>query len=192
MEPTNRDLVGKSFELLAEGLEPFVERHLKGVVPGGMDWLEWMSKHVYRQNPGLKLNKSDPLVLLRAIAHEEKTFAGALSRADRSYVQELWECRTRWAHNSVFNEADTHRVLDTAERLLRAVGAVTEADTLRALLLDYQRGATMTRHESEPADESGPSPKYVVHARDIGALQAGDGNVQHNVLRRADQGRAAG
>ena len=192
MEPTNRDLVGKSFELLAEGLEPFVERHLMGVVPGGMDWLEWMSKHVYRQNPGLKLNKSDPLVHLRAIAHEEKTFAGTLSRADRSYVQELWDFRTRWAHNSVFNEADTHRVLDTAERLLRAVDAVTEADTVRALLLDRLQCATMAKHECEQADESGPSPKYVIDARDSGALQAGDGNVQHNVFRRADQGRTAG
>jgi Swt1-like HEPN len=189
MEPTNRDLVGRSFELLAEGLEPFVEHHLKGIVPGGMDWLEWLSRHVYKQNSGLKLSKRDPLVLLRAIAHEEKTFA--LSRAERSYVQELWDCRNRWAHNTVFDEADTRRVLDTAERLLRAADAVTEADAVRALLVGHQRGATMPR-QARQADVAGPSPKYVLDARDAGALQVGDGNVQHNDLRRADQGRAPG
>jgi hypothetical protein len=190
MELTNRDLLGRGFELLADGLEPFVEQHLKGVVPGGMDWLEWLSRHVFKQNSGLKLSKTDPLVLLRAIAHEEKAFA--LSRAERSYVQELWDCRNRWAHNSVFDEADTHRVLDTAERLLRAVDAATEADAVRALLVDHQRGATTGWQAPQHAHESGPSPKYVVHVRDSGALQVGDGNLQHNDLRGADQGRAAG
>jgi hypothetical protein len=128
---TNRDLVGRGFELLAEGLAPFVESHLAGVVPGGMDWLEWVSR---RQNRGMTLNKSDPLVLLRVITQQEAAFKSALSRAERSYAAELWECRNDWAHNSLFNEADTRRLLDTMERLLRAAGAEAEADEVQRLL----------------------------------------------------------
>lgn len=131
MKLTNRDLVGRGFELLAEGLEPFVESHLAGVVPGGMDWLEWVSR---RQNRGMTLNKSDPLVLLRVITQQEAAFKSALSRAERSYAAELWECRNDWAHNSLFNEADTRRLLDTMERLLRAAGAEAEADEVQRLL----------------------------------------------------------
>jgi hypothetical protein len=81
-----------------------------------MDWLEWLSRQVYKQNSGLKLSKTDPLVLLRAIAHEGKAFA--LFRAERSYVQELWDCRNRWAHNTEFDEADTSGVGKSS--LLRA------------------------------------------------------------------------
>jgi hypothetical protein len=67
---SNRDLVGRGFELLAEGLEPFVERHLTAVVPGGMDWLEWLSRR--GPNRGMTQSKSDPLVLLRAISQQDE------------------------------------------------------------------------------------------------------------------------
>lgn len=50
VELSNRDKVGRGFELLAEGLGPFVEYHLKAAAPGGMDWLEWLAKR-HKQIP---------------------------------------------------------------------------------------------------------------------------------------------
>jgi Swt1-like HEPN/NPCBM/NEW2 domain len=145
VELSNRDLVGKAFELLAEGLEPFVEYHVKGVVPGGMDWGDWLSKRLYKRNSGMTVSKTDPLVLLRVIVQEEKVFKDVLSRAERSHAQELWECRNNWAHNAVFNESDTQRLLDTIERLLRAAGAVIEADRVQQLLRDHRRAGAERR-----------------------------------------------
>jgi Swt1-like HEPN/NPCBM/NEW2 domain len=136
VELSNRDWVGRGFELLAEGLEPFVERHMASVAPGGMDWLSWESSR--GRNRGKTLSKTDPYVLLSAIVKHEEAFGPALTRAERSYAQELWECRNNWAHNSIFNEADTHRLLDTIERLLRGVGAAIEADEVQRLLRDYK------------------------------------------------------
>jgi Swt1-like HEPN len=132
-------MVGKGFELLAEGLEPFVDRHMSQVAPGGIDWLELLSKR--KQNRGMAQSKTDPIVLLRAIATREDVFEGVLSRVERSYAQELWEYRNKWAHNSVFNEADTHRLLDSSQRLLRAAGAASEADQAQRLLRDYRQRA---------------------------------------------------
>lgn len=151
MELTNRDRAGRGFELLAEGLEPFVERHLTAVAPGGMDWLEWLSKRLYGPKSTMMVSRSDPLILLRAIVHEEKVFQGTLSRTELSYAQELWQCRHQWAHNSLLNDADTHRLLDTMERLLRAVGAVSEADLTRRLRWDQRPGG-------RPAGSSSPAP----------------------------------
>ena len=110
MELTNRDRVSRCFEFLAEGLRPFVEDHLKAAAPAGTDWLEWLAKR-HRQNPRLKQSKADPQVLLRAITQEKDAFKGALSRAELSYAEELWEYRNNWAHNSIFSQDETRRLL---------------------------------------------------------------------------------
>jgi Swt1-like HEPN/NPCBM/NEW2 domain len=148
VEPSNRDLIGKGFELLAEGLEPFVEHHMAPFVPGGMDWLTWLAKRP--QNRGVKLeSKTDPHVLLRTIVQQEQVFKSALSRPQRAYAQELWEGRNEWAHNSVFNEADTRRLLDTMERFLRSLGAVFEADEAQLLLQNYQQ-VSIPKQKQQP------------------------------------------
>jgi hypothetical protein len=153
VELSNRDLIGRGFELLAEGLEPFVDHHMAGVAPGGMDWFDWMSGR--KENRGMTMNRTDPLVLLRVITRQEAVFKDTLSRAERSYVQELWDCRNDWAHNSKFNEADTHRLLDSINRLLRAVGAATEADQVQRLLRDHTRPAPQMPSQRASQGSSG-------------------------------------
>jgi hypothetical protein len=152
VELSNRDLVGRGFELLAEGLQPFVERHMAGVAPGGMDWFVWLSGR--RENRGITLSRTDPLVLLRVITRHDEVFKDTLSRAERSYAQELWDCRNNWAHNSLFNEADTRRLLDTIQRLLQAAGAVVEAEQVQRVLRDYKRPAPRmpTHHGPQESD----------------------------------------
>lgn len=134
MALSNRDRVGRGFEFLAEGLAPFVEHHIRGIAPGDVEWITWLGRRLYSGNSKMKISGTDPLVLLRAITQEDDAFKGVLSRSERSYAQELWECRNNWAHNVTFNEGDTNRLLDTMERLLRATGAGFEADEVRKLL----------------------------------------------------------
>src|SRR6266568_611392 len=105
MELSNRDLVGKALELLAEGLQPFVARHVKGVAPGGMDWFDWLCRRPHRRGRGRTASKTDPLFLLQTIIQEREAFEGALPEDSRSDAPHLLEWRHRWAHNSMFNEA---------------------------------------------------------------------------------------
>ena len=39
---SNRDRVGRALEILAKGLEPFVDRHMVTAMPQGRDWLDVM------------------------------------------------------------------------------------------------------------------------------------------------------
>lgn len=55
-------------------------------------------------------------------------FAKMLGHAERALVGELIEVRNRWAHQRPFSYEDTHRSLDSAERLLNAVSAGRQAE----------------------------------------------------------------
>lgn len=55
-----------------------------------------------------------------------------LGQAEKTYVFELKDVRNRWAHHDVFTDDDVWRALDTAERLLRAVGANEPASRVAA------------------------------------------------------------
>ena len=57
-------------------------------------------------------------------------FRHKLGFLERSLVSELREYRNRWAHQMQFGFEDIYRILDSVERLLKAVGA-TEADDVR-------------------------------------------------------------
>ena len=169
---TNRDRVGKGFELLAEGLEPFVERHLADEAHGGTDWLEWLAKRWCKHNPEMKVSKTDPLVLLRAISQERAAFKSTLSRAEHSYAQELWEWRNSWAHFNAFTEADAHRVLDTMERLLRAAGAVLEAGEVEKLRTELPDLAAAPVPAQLPLDVAG----FTGRETELGELEAAAGS----------------
>lgn len=50
MATSNRERVGRAFELLAQGLGSFVERGMSAHAPLGADWLEAAPQH--RAGPG--------------------------------------------------------------------------------------------------------------------------------------------
>ena len=142
MATSNRDRVGRGFELLAIGLGPFVDEHMASAVPAGADWVEVMqARDATRQGSAKELSKTDPQVLLRVLTEEWRVFKDRLSRAEQSFASELRETRNRWAHNDAFSADDTYRALDTIERLLTAVGAVGPADEVRRLRAEHQRTA---------------------------------------------------
>jgi predicted AAA+ superfamily ATPase len=116
MATSNRERVGRAFELLAAGLGPFVERQLK--TSGGQGLLGGL------RGPGEEGSLQDPAFLLRAMTEAwDSAFRQRLTKADRNLVFELRDTRNKWAHNEAFNADDTYRALDSVERLLMAVDA---------------------------------------------------------------------
>ena len=139
MAISNRDRVQKGFEVLAEGLEPFVDQKMSAAAPDG-DWIALLEARDEQKN-GVwkKYDKHDPAVLLRCITDDWRVFARTLSRAQQSFATELRETRNKWAHNDKFSTDDTYRALDTMERLLQAVSASEQAETVRQIRVDLGR-----------------------------------------------------
>lgn len=133
---SNRDRVGKAFELLRDGLLPFIDQTIARLAPSA-DWATMLTE--------LKGKTVDPgdvqshLMLLTEMF--SKLFKDQLPYAARNYASELREQRNAWAHMKAFSNDDTHRMLENAERLLGLVGAVDEAAAVRKSRLDHQRAA---------------------------------------------------
>lgn len=140
MAVNNRDRVGKAFDLLSEGLEDVVDEVMTRVHSSN-DWpTKWADEDAQRRGgPVRVLTKRDVQVQLRALTEQGYHFKEILSRAQQGFASELRETRNLWAHNEPFSSEDAARALDTAERLLHAVGAGDSADDVRKLRLDLQR-----------------------------------------------------
>lgn len=140
MALSNRERVGKGFELLAEGLLPFIDRVMSKAAPAGTDWAELLAaRDQARHGSAKKYHKNDPQVQLRVLTEEWRAFGDQLARVDQSFASELRDARNKWAHNDSFSGDDTYRALDTMERLLTSVGAPEQADQIRKLRIDSQR-----------------------------------------------------
>jgi predicted AAA+ superfamily ATPase len=145
MAISNRERVGRAFELLAQGLEKFIDDEMSAVSPGGQDWAKLLEgRDAAKHGSAKTYAKNDPQFQLKVLTEEWRVFKDRLSRVEQSFASELREVRNRWAHNDAFSSDDTYRALDSAERLLIAVGAPQQADEVRKLRLDHQRGVYET------------------------------------------------
>ncbi|HUP68916.1 MAG TPA: Swt1 family HEPN domain-containing protein [Acidimicrobiales bacterium] len=137
MALSNRDRVGRAFELLATGLGPYVDRRMRAASRAGKDWLR---DYLASASPPIRGESSvqDPALLLRIMADGwERAFGTELGRSDRNLVFELRDVRNRWAHNDAFTIDDAYRALDSIERLLTAADAreAIEVGTAKAELM---------------------------------------------------------
>jgi predicted AAA+ superfamily ATPase len=140
MATSNRDRVGRGFELLALGLEPFVDQLMTAAAGSAGDWVGLLeARETQRHGTAKKYSKSDPALQLKVLTEEWRVFRDRLSRAEQAMASELREARNKWAHNDAFNADDTYRTLDSMERLLTSAGAAEQADEVRKLRLDHQR-----------------------------------------------------
>jgi hypothetical protein len=122
---TNHQRVGQGLQELASGLRPFVERELRARFGD-----EWLERGLPRSSRG-PTSPDDPGVLLRLLSGNwNEVFAAKLSRVDRNYVYESVDVRNRWAHHEVFSTDDALRALDTFHRLLQAVAAGEQANSV--------------------------------------------------------------
>lgn len=122
---SNRDRVGRAFELLGQGLRPYVDRRMTKKSPlKERWWAEWAS----RARGDVSLD--DPAELLKVIADAwDLAFRDELTRTDRNVVFTLRDTRNKWAHNHKFDLDEAYRALDGIEVLLRAIDA-GEADAV--------------------------------------------------------------
>jgi len=141
MAITNQERVGKAMELLKEGLQPFVEREMKA--QHAQRWFEEARDSVSDTQVGLFGSAGKPnwdvASILSVIWNQwNVVFKKTLGRAERSLVQELRDCRNKWAHQQPFSSDDADRALDSMARLLTAVSA-SQADEVGKMKMELRR-----------------------------------------------------
>jgi predicted AAA+ superfamily ATPase len=145
---SNRDRVGRMFDLLSPALDDFITRVVGPELPADTDWSMLVAlKDQQKHKAGKAYSRTDPHVQLRMLSEDVtgqvkpgwRPFNDYLAPAQRSFASELRDVRNTWAHGGAFSADDTYRALDTAERLLRAVDAVEAADQVEALRKDLRR-----------------------------------------------------
>jgi hypothetical protein len=131
-------LVGQALTTLAGGLAPFVTHVLNRVLPPGTNWADLLrAKDAASGRGGGEYQTRDVALMLRAMTERlgdlGYPFSRAMPRQAEIYAKELREVRNKWAHTGEFSDAETFRAIDSAELLLRAVGAAEVAATVHKL-----------------------------------------------------------
>lgn len=123
-----QEVVHECRELTKAGLRPIIESKMKAAFGK-----QWETKAGLQAAAGS--NPADMQGLLRVlIEHWTEVFEKALPRSARSHVFELRDWRNHVAHENAMDLDDTARMVDTAKRLLKAVGA-KQAVEMEALWL---------------------------------------------------------
>src|SRR5450755_424272 len=135
------------FELLAPPIDEFIARAVEPRLKG-KPWTALVAlKDKANGIPDRNYERLDPQVQLRMITENIpnsiergwQPFADQLSPAQRAFTSELRDARNTWAHMGSFSDDDAYRCLDTAERLLVAIGAPAAADEVKAIRLGLRR-----------------------------------------------------
>jgi hypothetical protein len=145
MATSNIDAVRTALQSLSEVLEPYIEQVAAKYLPAGEDWTQLLAaKDAEKQIHGKAYSRADPQDQFRIITEPLGSlgyiFNDHLSRGEQGFVGELRSVRNDVAHFKPFSPDDAVRALDTIERVMRAIGAVREADAVRTARLDILRG----------------------------------------------------
>jgi uncharacterized protein len=168
MAITNRDRVGRAMDIFAGGLAPFVERQMDA--RASTSWRRWVDGDLTRwfeRGADGSIHWDSQALLKVMIDNWRDVFSKTLGHAERALVGELIEVRNRWAHQRPFSYEDTHRALDTGERLLNAVSAGAQAaelgrmrqEVMRTMYAEQARGQTRRQAvQIEAAPQAGLKP----------------------------------
>src|SRR3546814_102078 len=148
MALSNRDRIGKMFELLAPALDDYISSVIGAVdQAAGAQWIKLIEAR--DGDSGRTYDPLDPSAQLRMLTDTSITtrfqprwypFSDTLGRIGEAFATELKNARNTWAHNGSFTDDDAYRILDTAERLVGLInvgGSV--ADDLKAIRLNLRR-----------------------------------------------------
>jgi predicted AAA+ superfamily ATPase len=147
MAASNRDRVGRMFELMAPALDRFITAAVAPQLKPGADWTTLVRLYDEQKDiRGKDYAALDPQLQLRMLTEnitgrlkaDWYPFRDALGRVGQNYCSELRDARNTWAHNGAFTEGDTLRHLDTGQRLLELVGTpdvAEEVEQIRAAVL---------------------------------------------------------
>lgn len=156
-------LVGQTLTTLAGGLGPFVAHVLNRALPPGTDWVDLLkAKDAANGRRGGEYRGSDVALMLRAMTERlgdlGYPFNRAMPRQAEIYAKELREVRNKWAHTGEFSVAETYRAVDSAELLLRAIGAPEVAAQVQKLKAPVAPIAAPTAPPQPPQSETAPAP----------------------------------
>lgn len=122
MAMTNSERVGKTLELLREGLRPFVEREMQSV--HGSQWQTVAEQGFANVKFKGGINLADVANLLSILQNEwSRVFGKILGDTERNAVDALRGARNQWAHGETFSSDEVYRVMDNAGLLLTAISA---------------------------------------------------------------------
>jgi hypothetical protein len=122
---SNRDRVGRAFELLGVALGRYVDERMTRQSPAGGNW-----KGAY---PNENVD-SDPSTLIRVILDKDNwanVFRDELHGDARSLLGLAQGSRNKWAHAEPFSDRATERAIDTVEWLLTLIRAPEDAEVGR-------------------------------------------------------------
>ena len=149
MATSNRDRVGRMFEILGEALDTFITETLAPEI-GHSDWalvVKLADEAKGINVAGKDYSREDPQVQLRMLT-EGLTgrvkagwypFRGVITHELEAYASLLRSVRNDWAHNKSFDDDAALRALDYARLLLSAIGQTYAADKVDAIRLDLRR-----------------------------------------------------
>ncbi|WP_376797417.1 Swt1 family HEPN domain-containing protein [Thermogemmatispora sp.] len=139
MARTNHEYVGLALTLLRDGLKPFVERQMEAVY--GSTWSYQAAQSLNREHlSGNKDHLADVQALLVIIwDHWKDVFQEVLGYRERALVSELRQTRNEWAHQAYLSTDDAYRAFDSAQRLLEAISAHSEAKTCEEMKHEIMR-----------------------------------------------------
>jgi hypothetical protein len=146
MAKSNIDVVRAALHSLSDVLDPYIEQITAKHVPAGKDWTVILAaKDAEKRIRGKEYSRTDPQDQFRIITEPMSSlgyiFNDHLSRGEQGFVSELRTVRNNVAHFKPFSPDDAVRALDTIERVMRAIGAVREADAVRTSRQDILRGS---------------------------------------------------
>ncbi len=134
---SNKARVGEAFDLLSQGLEPFIDVHMQRTAKSGEDWTPAFVRG--SRHPDREYSKSDPSFQISVIIDCWKgVFERQLPRSTRNLLFTLRDVRNDWAHNKGFADLDAQFALGGIVTILEAVDA-TQADNVRGELDDLSR-----------------------------------------------------
>lgn len=148
MALSNRDRIDKMLEIASPALDAFIQSAVQAELTDGADWTMLVALRDEQKGiQGKEYSSTDPQLQLRMLTENIPAqvkegwypFNGLLSQVQKSFASELRDARDAWAHHKPFNNDDAYRALDTAERLLDAIGAAAESEAVEKLRLDLRR-----------------------------------------------------
>jgi hypothetical protein len=181
MTTSFRPQVAAAFEVLAEGLAPFVDTRMSAIDPDE-DWILMAAAKLGKRRDVL-VSLVDPHFQLEVINRWwGPAFSPVLPETMRPVITDLRTARNHWAHPDADHPFDLDyatRVHRWAEELLRAIGA-EEADTMAEMA-----EALRWEHVSASARETG-QPEAEVLFEELVRLEA----EQESLSGQLDEARA--
>ena len=129
MAKATRTYLFDALEILPSALSRFVEQRLDNTL--GDSWRQQVATKLrLKTSPEGKVGW-DQAGLLIAINHYfDQSFKDVLGREERAIVNELIVVRNKFAHNETFSYNNTERALDSMRRLMDAIGATKQSETI--------------------------------------------------------------